>query len=150
MDLLTPSLVLVVHTTLCTQVFKLSSLAYTLAFPYLWYPVKNILMSWTTNLTMGLATERFLAVCRFIKENISEIKVILILFRMQHIFWFIKHSSNVIVELCHKDILKLITKQFDDCHWQMTTLLGVSCIHEPDCKGILLPIILQATSLQES
>lgn len=28
------------------------------------YPLKNILMSWTTFLTMALATERYLAVCR--------------------------------------------------------------------------------------
>ena len=30
------------------------------------YQLKNILMSWTTNLTMALATERYLAVCRFL------------------------------------------------------------------------------------
>ena len=30
------------------------------------YPLKNILMSWTTFLTMSLATERYLAVCRYV------------------------------------------------------------------------------------
>ena len=30
---------------------------------------QNILMSWTTNLTMGLAMERYLAVCRFHQIN---------------------------------------------------------------------------------
>jgi hypothetical protein len=33
-------------------------------FPYFWYPLKNIVMSWTTFLVMGIATERYLAVCR--------------------------------------------------------------------------------------
>jgi len=46
------------------KVFQLHPLIYTYLFPYVWYPVKNILMSWTTNLTMALATERYLAVCR--------------------------------------------------------------------------------------
>ena len=30
---------------------------------------QNILMSWTTNLTMGLAMERYLAVCRSYEDN---------------------------------------------------------------------------------
>ena len=46
------------------KVFNFYPTAYTYIFPYIWYPIKNILMSWTTFLTMGLATERYLAVCR--------------------------------------------------------------------------------------
>ena len=37
---------------------------YTYMFPWLWYPLKNIVMTWTIFLTMGLSTERYLAVCR--------------------------------------------------------------------------------------
>ncbi len=37
---------------------------YVYMFPYFWYPLKNIVMSWTTFLVMGIATERYLAVCR--------------------------------------------------------------------------------------
>ena len=32
-------------------------------FPYFYYPLQNILMSWETFLLMSIATERFLAVC---------------------------------------------------------------------------------------
>ena len=46
------------------KVFNFHPTTYTYIFPYIWYPMKNILMSWTTFLTMGLATERYLAVCR--------------------------------------------------------------------------------------
>ena len=46
------------------KVFHFHPTAYTYIFPYIWYPMKNILMSWTTFLTIGLATERYLAVCR--------------------------------------------------------------------------------------
>ena len=37
---------------------------YIYMFPYFWNPLKNIAMSWETFLTMSIATERFLAVCR--------------------------------------------------------------------------------------
>ncbi len=37
---------------------------YVYMFPHFWYPIKNILMSWCTYLIMGIATERYLAVCR--------------------------------------------------------------------------------------
>jgi hypothetical protein len=43
-------------------------------FPYFWYPLKNIVMSWTTFLVMGIATERFLAVCRYVR-GASKIKL---------------------------------------------------------------------------
>jgi hypothetical protein len=33
-------------------------------FTYFWNPLKNIMMSWETFLTMSIATERFLAVCK--------------------------------------------------------------------------------------
>ncbi|XP_023346387.1 FMRFamide receptor isoform X2 [Eurytemora carolleeae] len=46
------------------KVFKYEPVVYVYMFPYFWYPVKNILMSWTTFLIMGIATERYLAVCR--------------------------------------------------------------------------------------
>ena len=40
------------------------------AFNYIWPPfIQNILMSWTTNLTMGLAMERYLAVCRLFQNH---------------------------------------------------------------------------------
>ena len=48
----------------CVKVFNIQHEVYSFIFPHFWYPVKNILMSWTTFLTMGLATERYLAVCR--------------------------------------------------------------------------------------
>ena len=48
----------------CVKVFNIQNMVYAFIFPYFWYPMKNILMSWTTFLTMGLATERYLAVCR--------------------------------------------------------------------------------------
>ena len=42
----------------------LTSQVYLALFPHFWYPVKNILMSWAAYLIMGIATERYLAVCR--------------------------------------------------------------------------------------
>ena len=48
----------------CVKVFNMQNTVYAYIFPHFWYPMKNILMSWTTFLTMGLATERYLAVCR--------------------------------------------------------------------------------------
>ena len=47
------------------KVFNIQNVVYSFLFPHFWYPMKNILMSWTTFLTMGLATERYLAVCRY-------------------------------------------------------------------------------------
>ena len=46
------------------KVFNFHPTTYNYIFPYFWYPMKNILMSWTTFLTIGLATERYLAMCR--------------------------------------------------------------------------------------
>jgi hypothetical protein len=46
------------------KVFNFSPTIYTYIFPYFWYPIKNILMSWTTFLTMGMTMERYMAVCR--------------------------------------------------------------------------------------
>ena len=53
----------------CMKVWGLHLTAYVYIFPTIWYPGKNILLSWTTFLIMGLATERFLAVCRFVKDS---------------------------------------------------------------------------------
>ena len=60
--------------TICDILFLLFILAdifidmqnviYIYTFPYFWNPLKNIVMSWETFLTMSIATERFLAVCR--------------------------------------------------------------------------------------
>jgi hypothetical protein len=36
---------------------------YIYMFPFFWNPLKNIVMTWETFLTMSIATERFLAVC---------------------------------------------------------------------------------------
>ena len=36
---------------------------YIYMFPFIWNPLKNIVMTWETFLTMSIATERFLAVC---------------------------------------------------------------------------------------
>ena len=46
------------------KVFEVELTMYVYLFPHFWYPCKNILMSWTTYLTMALATERYLAVCK--------------------------------------------------------------------------------------
>ena len=48
----------------CMKVWGLHLTAYVYLFPYLWYPCKNIILSWTTFLIMAISTERFLAVCR--------------------------------------------------------------------------------------
>ena len=52
------------------KVWGLHMTAYVYIFPYLWYPGKNILLSWTTFLIMAIATERFLAVCRLSRKLI--------------------------------------------------------------------------------
>ena len=46
------------------KLFPTNPVLYTYMFPWLWYPLKNIVMTWTIFLTMGLSTERYLAVCR--------------------------------------------------------------------------------------
>jgi len=46
------------------KLFTNTPIIYTYIFPYVWYPLKNIIMTWTIFLTMGLSTERYLAVCR--------------------------------------------------------------------------------------
>ena len=46
------------------KLFPMNPVIYTYIFPHFWYPLKNIIMTWTIFLTMGLATERYLAVCR--------------------------------------------------------------------------------------
>ena len=46
------------------KLFTITPIIYTYIFPYVWYPLKNIIMTWTIFLTMGLSTERYLAVCR--------------------------------------------------------------------------------------
>ena len=46
------------------KLFPRNPVLYTYMFPWLWYPLKNIVMTWTIFLTMGLSTERYLAVCR--------------------------------------------------------------------------------------
>ena len=46
------------------KLFPRNPVVYTYMFPWLWYPLKNIVMTWTIFLTMGLSTERYLAVCR--------------------------------------------------------------------------------------
>ena len=54
----------------CMKVWGLHLTAYVYIFPTIWYPGKNILLSWTTFLIMGIATERFLAVCRWDRKLI--------------------------------------------------------------------------------
>ena len=49
--------------TLCDHFVDKTAPIYILLFPYVWNPLKNILMSWETFLLMSIATERFLAVC---------------------------------------------------------------------------------------
>ena len=46
------------------KMFRTNPVIYTYMFPHFWYPLKNIIMTWTIFLTMGLSTERYLAVCR--------------------------------------------------------------------------------------
>ena len=46
------------------KMFRTNPVLYTYMFPYFWYPLKNIIMTWTIFLTMALSTERYLAVCR--------------------------------------------------------------------------------------
>ena len=46
------------------KMFRSDPILYTYMFPHFWYPLKNIIMTWTIFLTMGLSTERYLAVCR--------------------------------------------------------------------------------------
>ena len=48
----------------CIKVWSIHLTLYVYSFPYFWYPGKNILMSWITFLTMGIAMERYLAICR--------------------------------------------------------------------------------------
>ena len=50
----------------CLKVWGINLTIYVYMFPYLWYPGKNIILSWTTFLITGVATERFLAVCRLV------------------------------------------------------------------------------------
>ena len=45
-------------------IIDMKNVIYIYTFPYFWNPLKNIVMSWETFLTMSIATERFLAVCR--------------------------------------------------------------------------------------
>ena len=54
---------LFVSIIICDTFCDTSSTIYIYMFPYLWNPLKNILMSWETFLMMSIATERFLAVC---------------------------------------------------------------------------------------
>jgi hypothetical protein len=46
------------------KTFGLECRLYTYLFPFLWHPVTNIIRCAIIFLTMGLATERFLAICR--------------------------------------------------------------------------------------
>ena len=56
--------VLFLGITLCDHFVDVSAPIYVLLFPYVWNPLKNILMSWETFLIMSIATERFFAICR--------------------------------------------------------------------------------------
>ena len=53
----------------CIKIWGIHLTAYVYLFPFIWYPGKNILLSWTTYLIMAIATERFLAVCRFASKS---------------------------------------------------------------------------------
>ena len=55
--------ILFVSTIICDTFCDTTSTIYIYMFPYLWNPMKNILMSWETFLMMSIATERYLAVC---------------------------------------------------------------------------------------
>ena len=50
----------------CVRVWGVRLEAYVYMFPYIWYPGKNILLSWSSYLIMGISTERYLAVCRYV------------------------------------------------------------------------------------
>ena len=55
--------IIFVSTIICDIFCDTTSTLYIYRFPYLWNPMKNILMSWETFLMMSIATERYLAVC---------------------------------------------------------------------------------------
>ena len=46
------------------KIYEFNSLIYSFLFPKFWWPMRNIVTSWIIFMTMGLATERYLAVCR--------------------------------------------------------------------------------------
>lgn len=50
--------------TLADNYINPSNKFYVIMFPYFWYPVKQILLSWETYLIMAISTERWLAVCK--------------------------------------------------------------------------------------
>ena len=50
--------------TLCDHFVDVTAPLYVFLFPYVWNPLKNMLMSWDTFLIMSIATERFFAICR--------------------------------------------------------------------------------------
>ena len=47
-------------------VWGIRPVVYVYILPYFWYPLKNIILSWETFLTMAIALERFIAVCRYL------------------------------------------------------------------------------------
>ena len=49
----------------CSYYLELRPVLYLMIYPYFWYPVKTILLTFSTFLTMSIATERYLAVCRY-------------------------------------------------------------------------------------
>ena len=56
--------ILFISSALIEHFTDTSSPTYVLLFPYVWNPLKNILMSWETYLIMSIATERFAAICK--------------------------------------------------------------------------------------
>ena len=50
--------------TLCDHYVDMTAPIYVFLFPYVWNPLKNILMTWETFLIMSISTERFFAICR--------------------------------------------------------------------------------------
>ena len=46
------------------KIYEFNSEIYAFIFPKFWWPMRNIVTSWIIFLIMGLATERYLAVCR--------------------------------------------------------------------------------------
>ena len=56
--------IILLGVTLCDHYVDVSAPIYVFLFPYVWNPLKNILMSWETFLIMSISSERFFAICR--------------------------------------------------------------------------------------
>ena len=56
--------IILLGVTLCDHYVDVTAPIYVFLFPYVCYPLKNILISWETFLIMSISTERFFAICR--------------------------------------------------------------------------------------